>query len=336
MTTRSLGTDELAEMFKGWWEVPVLAADANGNDAEIRALDRMAADLGLGRIPEWALQVRGAMPKWGFEMCAHRWLQGLDDVIGMMGSETYWPSTAGHCGEVPGDVVDAAERRAGAVQSWIDGQPPADALGERVQGWLGQRTPAKDEAAWCYVDLMRATFFGGTDREALHARIASAAARGAENPVLADLFAEYTFGDTLENTCGFKLIERLDQNIRVIGGDTATTGDRLGNCNSQLRFMWRDEPERYEVTRGYLWGLQAYLLGRDAEWLRATVPDCTGAAIYCLQRLQRAGEPTPVRRWLAASLQKTTALWCQRVMSRWATGAPPNAAVLPDLLESLG
>jgi len=324
---------DLTERSKGWWEVPVPNADANGNDAEIRALDRMAAN--LGAIPEWALQVREAMPKWGFEMCAHRWLEGLDDVLGMIGGEAYWPSTAGHCGEIPGQVVDTAERHAAAVQGWIDEQAPGDALGKQVQAWLGARTPAKVEAAQCYVHLLRAFLFERLDHPAQEALIGEWAARGAENPVLAQLLAEYTFGDTLQNACGYKLVERLDLNIRVIGGDTESTGDRLGNCNSQLRFMWRDDPARYEVTRGYLWGLQADLLGRDEAWLRATVPDCAGAAIHALQRVSQAGPARPVHRWLAASLLKTTALWCQRVLSRWAQSAPPSAAVLPHLMEAI-
>ena len=135
----------------------------------MKAINALMAE--VGELPEWALQVRDAMPKWGFEMCGHRWLDGLDDVMRMIGREEYVPSSAGHCGDVPGRIVDAAGRRATAVGRWLDGKAPSeDDLDRQVAWWLGEPTAEKREAAACYVELVRAYFLGSDDeRERLSA-----------------------------------------------------------------------------------------------------------------------------------------------------------------------
>ena len=90
------------------------------------------------------------------------------------------------------------------------------------------------------------------------------------------------------------------------------------------------------MTLGYLWGWQAYLLGRDKIWLRSTHPDCAGAAIYALQGVSRAGPPIPLRRWLIASLLKATKIWCQCALNKAGGDFVPAVATdLPDLLVAV-
>jgi hypothetical protein len=98
----------------------------------------------------------------------------------------------------------------------------------------------------------------------------------------------------------------------------------------------RADPERYETTRGYLWGLYAYLMGRDEAWLRETKPECAGAAVYPLQGVWRAGSPTPLRRWLVASLLKSTKVRCQCALDRARDpDLPGHFRDLPDVVAAL-
>jgi hypothetical protein len=309
-----LTAEELNRLTQKWWETTVI--DATGKyvwDEEIKAVNGMADDFGV--FPEWALRVRDAMPKYGFEMCSHRWLDGLDNVICMIGAEDFCPSTAGTCGDVPGRVVNAAEGRAKAVQDWIDGTGTGkDGHDGRVSEWLGEQSPEKIEAATCFVELVRG-FLCGTPAATDPGKTAAEwRKRTDQNQILGDMFDGEGFDCLLECGCGFKILDRLDVYIHMIGGDQAQAAERHGICNGQLRFVFRDDPERYEVTRGYLWGLHAYLAGHDEDWLRASKPECAGAALYARHGVQGVEGPTPLRRWLVASLLKSTKIWCQRAL----------------------
>ena len=317
------------------WETVVL--DATGKyvlDEEAEVVNAMTA--GIAEFPEWVLQVRDAMPKYGFEMCSHRWLDGLDDAMRMIGAEEHFPSTAGHCGDVPGRIVDAAEQRAAAVQAWIDGKHSDEAnLHKQVAQHLGEPTPEKREAAACFVELVRAFFLEPKPKGRAMELAKGWRARADNNETLRVMFEGEGFDRLLQNRCGFKTVDRLDLYIRIIGGRSEAE-ERHGLCNSQLRFVLRDDPERFEMTRGYLWGLQAYLLGRDAEWLRSSKPECAGAAIHALRAVSQAGAPTPLRRWLVASLLKSTKIWCQCMLNNLAKAkTPANVRDMPDVLDAL-
>ena len=330
---KSVSAEELDKLTHKWWETTVL--DATGEyvwDEEVRAVNAMMAE--VAEFPEWALQVRDAMPKYGFEMCSHRWLDGLDDVIRMIGAEEFHPSSAGHCGDVPGRIVDATQQRATAVQRWMDGKASSeDGLHRQVAEWLGEPTREKREAAACYAELVGAYFLKSDDAKALTAQWQ---VRVDQNEILKLMFEGEGFHSLLECACGFKIMDRLDLYVRIIGGDRSQAGERHGVCNDQLRFVLRDDPARFDTTRGILWGLQAYLLGCDEEWLQATKPDCAGAAIYALHGVSRAGAPTPLRRWLVASLSKSTKIWGQCMLNNMKEDKIPAYALdLPDVATAV-
>ena len=324
---------DIDKLLHEWWKTVVL--DSTGEyvwDEEVKAVNSMMAE--IDEFPEWALQVRNEMPKYGFEMCSHRWLEGLDHVIRMIGAEEFHQSRAGSCGDVPGRIVDAAEQRANAVQSWIQKVPRKDELGIKVAEWLGRLTPDKKKAARCYVELVRAYFFKSEDygnelSKQWRARID-------KNEILQIMFQGEGFDRLLQNSCGFKIIDRLDLYIRIIGGDHSQLRDRHGVCNDQLRFVMLDDRKRFDTTLGYLWGLQAYLLGKDEEWLRSAKPELAGAAIYALRGVSCAGNPTPLRRWLVASFLKATKLWCQRALKLMPNDSIPTYAQdLPDIIAAI-
>ena len=326
------------ELVSRWWETSVL--DATGEyvwDEEVKAVNAMMA--GIEVFPEWALQIRDAMPKYGFELCSHRWLDGLDDVIRMIGAEEFFPSDAGHCGDIPGRVVDAAIQRTTAVQRWLEGgDPTTRELDGQVTEWLGEPTPEKREAATCFVELIRAHFLMAQKPADDEAKPLTAQwrARADQNEILKLMFEGEGFDGLLENRCGFKVMDRLDLYMRIIGGDHSQAGERHGVCNDQLRFVLRDDPARFDTTRGYLWGWQAYLLDHDEEWLQGNRSECAGAAIYALQGISRAGGPNPLRRWLVASLLKSSKIWCQCMLNNVGEDKVPTyARDLPDVVAAI-
>ena len=94
---------------ESWWDA---CLPDGAWDDEVQTVNRMMDE--IDDVPEWAMRARGAMPKWGFEMCAHRWLDGLDHVVGIIARAEYAASEAGHCGDVPTAITQAADRRADA------------------------------------------------------------------------------------------------------------------------------------------------------------------------------------------------------------------------------
>ena len=323
-----LSAADLEKRLQDWWGMPGLGWPGEHVwDEEVKAVNAMMPD--VRELPEWAVQVRDAMPKWGFGTCAHRWLEGLAGVIQMIGSESHIPSEAGHCGDMPPSVVEAGTRRENGIEEWLEGRTPEDEVERQVVRWLGTRTPEKEEAARCLLELHRAE--GDEVRELAKPW----RARADQNEILQFVFGGEGIDTLLENRCGYKYIDQIDVYIQGVGGDRSREGDRHGICLQSLRYVFRDDPARFDVTRGYVWGLCAYLAGHDAQWLRAEKPDCAGAAIHALKGVSRAGEPTPLRRWLVASFLKCTKLWCQHCLTVVGEEAPAYARDLPDVVAAV-
>ncbi|MDD5706858.1 MAG: hypothetical protein PHR35_13120 [Kiritimatiellae bacterium] len=317
-----------------WWKTS--ATDKGGGrfewDEEIKAVNALTPP--AESIPQWAIDVRGAMPRYGFEICSHRWLDGLDDVIHMIGKEQHWPSTAGHCGDRPGRVIDAALQRAEAVECWlegrgVDGRP----LYRNVAKWLGAPDVQKKQAAECFVEMVRSFFTEPRPRKTSMPLAKTWRSKANENTILKEMFAGEGFDNLLDNQCGFKIVDRLDLYLQMIGGDMSRAGDRHGVCNDQRRFIYPDDPPRYETTRGFLWGLFAYLKSYGGEWLLSHRPECAGGAIDALNGVSEGGKQTPLRKWLVASFLKSTKLWIPHGIPK--DRIPAEVRELPDVIEAL-
>lgn len=314
-----------------WWDGPASVVDANGCDAEIRAVDALGR--ALPSIPAWARQVRDVMPRWGFEMCAHRWLEGLSDLLRMIGERAFSVSSAGRCGDVPGPVVALALGRAKAVESWLKYQPANDRVKLSVQGALGQHYLDKDVAAECYVDLMRASLASAGDASILPRTLARWRPLCEVNKGVAFMLGDQGLLGLLQNACGYRLLPGLDAAIRYVGDPEGTPVPKLGQCNRDLAHLWAEDPDRYRVTRGYLWGLYARLAGWDEDDLWEECPGCIGSATYALSQVSKSGALTPVDRWLVASLLVTTKIWCHRAIEMADAAAVPVWAYdLPQLV----
>jgi hypothetical protein len=299
-------------------------------DAEATALNDMA--LALGELPDWAVSVRDAMPKYGFELCSHRWVEGIDEAMKMVGAGKAWHTTAGRCGDVPASVIDDVMKRADAVEAWLAGHPDDDPLRARVFGALGQATADKTEAARCFVAVMRQCFAGPRSDETVEAATQDWRARSAGNPILAMMFEGKGLHVLLQNPCGYRLVQILDIYIEMIGGDQSRAAERHSICVGQTGYILRDDPQRFTVTRGYLWGMFAYLAGHSADWLKENKPECAEAAVHALDTVSRAGPPNPLRSWLVASLLKSTKAWVQKIATEKPRDAIPEYPKdLPDL-----
>jgi len=315
---------------ESWWDAPWSAIDANGCQAEIALVNALGKE--LAAIPEWALKVRESMPRWGFEICAHRWLEGLGDLLRMIGSESHFPSTAGHCGDIPGTVLEGAYRRAVAVEAWLKYRPANDRYKAWVYEVMGRRTPEKRQAARCFVNMVRARFGPCSETDLLAETVSFWRESYGGNKAIEFMLEEQGLRGLLQNACGYRLITGLDDAIRCMGDPAKAHESTPGQCNGQLRFVWGEDPDRYKVTRGYLWGLFARLVDWTEDELWEERPGCVGAATHALREVARPGNLTPLRRWLVASLLVTTKLWCHRAIEISEPGAVPAWAYdLPQL-----
>ena len=52
------------------------AATERSRQLELHSLQIMRDE--IGTVPSWAEKISAALPNWGFEICSHRWLEGLD------------------------------------------------------------------------------------------------------------------------------------------------------------------------------------------------------------------------------------------------------------------
>jgi RNA polymerase sigma-70 factor (ECF subfamily) len=316
-----------------WWGglAPAQAANSAMREAELEVLARMKEQ--AGAIPKWALQLIKSLPEpeGGFEICSHRWVDGLDNLVEAIGEEQFQPSRAGRCGDVPGRVLAEIELRGETVQGWAAGRPAETDLDKQIAAWLGPPTPAKREAAKCFAKVTQAFVSGGKGQAGAAAQ--PWRSKAATNPLIQRLFYGEGIIGGFENACGYQIVGRLETLIRIIGGDDSQLEEIRWFCNTQLRFVFRDDPSRMSTTLGYLWGLQAYLLGRDERWLRKQVPQAAGAAIYALRGVVKAGPPTPLRRWLVASLLVATRYWYQRAVNF--AGSPESAGQPPDVMSAI-
>ncbi len=113
---RSEVVDEITDK---WWGSLAKEQQANAavRKAEAERLDAMRAT--LDAVPMWARRLVKASPDWGFEICSHRWLDGLDQILEIFGNEKFQGPLLGRCGDVPGRVLAQAEDYATVVDGQV-------------------------------------------------------------------------------------------------------------------------------------------------------------------------------------------------------------------------
>lgn len=265
-----------------WWEAPGIEG-REAFDEEIVFLNNRAETLGL---PRWAVRVRDLMPRWGFEPCAHRFFDGLEQVIGMIGAGKPG-SHLGSCGDVPLSVHMRLQALGQEFLAWAGGKEAAE-LGPL----LGRRTPARVEAARAVGQAL--TTFGqgwvATDavlefwtEQAVYA-LTKNLVDGEEAPL----------PRLLRHACAYNVLSNVRRLAQAIGAE-GTPEIRV--CQEALRELPTLAPERLEQ----LWVVLQALV----RWLKKERPqDAVQSHLYI-----QVGERDPVREWLVASLYKSLKLW---------------------------
>jgi len=283
----------------------------------------------LDSVPEWTLAIPIPNLDGCLEMCGHRWLDGLDRAFLMIGQAKTYP-TGGSCGDAPGSVFVQAEERLLGIRAWLSDGKPSGGVQKQVVEWLGEKTDQKVEAVQVLAEIMQGYVLCEGDGAAI---LEQQKGKAETNATLGVLYEGKWLYEVFENACGFGYLPSLDLAIRLSGGDESCQKEWL-SCGGALRYVFRDDPLRYEAAQACLWGLHAYLQGRDTEWLRKNNTGLAAGAIRTLAKVTSETEDTPAKCWITASLLKGIKIQLQHVLET-AENVPTGADDLPDLVEGL-
>lgn len=265
-----------------WWELPGIDG-REAFDEEILFLNEFAES---GKLPRWALLIRDLLPRWGFEPCAHRFFDGLEQVLTMIGSARPGPRLGG-CGDIPLFVYQRLQSAGQEFLAWAEGKD-----GGEVGTWLEKPDPAKVEAARAVGEALLAMGHGWVATDA----VLETWADQAKFPLTQALVdgEDGPLPKLLRHACCYNVfvnIRRLAEGIKT--GEIPT----IQVCRDALVEMPQLAPERL----AQLW----LLLDALSRWLkRKPAKDGVQAHIHAM-----LGPHDPVRDWLVASLYKTLKLW---------------------------
>lgn len=266
-----------------WWEAPGI----DGRDAfdeEILYLNSMVEELTL---PRWAILVRDRMPRWGFEPCAHRFLDGLEQVLHMIGSGRACPRFGG-CGDIPLTVQRQMDELGTTLLRWAE---RGDGVGPWRQ-WLGERTPERAEAVRALGEVVQALGRGPASVDTVLERWAEKAEFSLTQALVAD--EEAPLPSLARHPCAYTLLGNIERVSRSIGNGEAPG---VLVCLPAFRATQELDPNRILVLRDLAEAL--------AQWLREGRPRSGfEERVHALIALR-----DEVRRWLVASLYKTIKLW---------------------------
>lgn len=270
-----------------WWEAPGISGRED-LDEEILYLSSLTERLG-DDLPRWAVAVRDLMPRWGFEPCAHRFADGLEQVMEMIGEGRAHPRM-GECGDVPLPIRRSLEYWGRTLLRW--------AHGGKLNG------PLKDISAQCRNPeaaqaMGEAILAMGQGRAALDATLErwSDQANTSLTRILTD-GDDAPLTSVLRHPCCYNVFTSLEQLTRGIAlGEVPT----VHVCSDSLREAATLDPVRLVWMRGVL-----RVLGR---WVSEQPP----ADGFCRAVYVKLGTRDPVRHWLVASLYKTLKLWARHV-----------------------
>lgn len=265
-----------------WWEAPGIEG-REAFDEEIVYLNNRAESLAL---PRWAVLVRDLMPRWGFEPCAHRFFDGLEQVMSMIGTGKPGARLGG-CGDVPLSVHLRLHALGQEFLAWAGGKE-AEELGPL----LGTRTPARVEAARAVGQALVTFGQGWVATDAVLESWAEQASHSLTKGLVDG--EEAPLPKLLRHACAYNVLTNVRRLAQAIGEERTP---EVWVCQEALAELPVLAPERLEQ----LWvALQAL-----ARWLKKEPPqDAVQAHLHAL-----LGQRDPVREWLVASLYKSLKLW---------------------------
>lgn len=265
-----------------WWEAPGIEG-REAFDEEILFLNSFAEGTNL---PGWAVRVRDLLPRWGFEPCSHRFFEGLEQVMSMIGTGRPGPRL-GACGDIPLSVYVGLHNLGQDFLAWAEGKEAV-----QVQKWLGKRTAARVEAARAVGEAFLAMGHGWVATDAL----LETWAKQAKYSITQNLVdgEEAPLPLLLRHACCYNVFVNARRLARGIAQEKNPT---IRVCKEALVELPQLAPDR-STQLGILWDALA-------RWLKRKPPkDGVQAHIHAL-----LGPRDPVREWLVASLYKTLKLW---------------------------
>lgn len=266
-----------------WWEAPGIDG-REAFDEEILYLNSQLEELAL---PRWAILVRDRMPRWGFEPCAHRFLDGLEQVLHMIGSGRACPRFGG-CGDLPLALQRELAELGAVLVRWADGGRGASPL----DGLPNAPTAEQAEAARALGEVIAGVGNGPAALDALLERWAE----GAQFPLARAFVADDDAPLSLlaRHLCAYTLRWNVERLVRSIGDGEPP---QVLVCLPALRAAPKLDPDRIPALRSVAAAL--------ALWLERRPPRSPlEGRIHGL-----IGSRDPVRTWLVASLYKTLKLW---------------------------
>lgn len=264
-----------------WWEAPGIDG-REAFDEEILYLNSAIETINL---PRWAVLVRDLMPRWGFEPCSHRFFEGLEQVMGMIGAGRAC-SRLGDCGDVPLSTRRQLTILGGEFLSWAQGES------REVQGWLREGTPARREAAQALGEALLSLNQG---RVALDETLEVWSER-ARFPLTQALLDgdDAPLPKLLRHPCSYNLLNNVENLAQALAQDEIGPVAVCGEALCQLPHL---APQRLSLLWDTLEGL--------GQWLQNLPPrDGFQSHIYSL-----LGPRDEVRTWLVSSLYKSLKLW---------------------------
>ncbi len=266
-----------------WWEAPGIDG-REAFDEEVLYLNSLIDEMAL---PRWAILVRDRMPRWGFEPCAHRFLEGLEQVLGMIGAGRAGPRF-GECGDIPLSVQRRLDQVGEALLQWAGSGNGAGPLARE----LGERTPDRIEAAQAMGEIVLGIGHGPALLDASLERWAERA----RSPLARRLVdgEEAPLAVLAQHPCSYALLWNVHRIASGIGNGEPPS---VLVCGSSLRVAPKLDPGRVDTLRKVGEVL--------SQWLQDLPPEQGfGERVYGM-----IGPRDDVRRWLVASLYKTLKLW---------------------------
>jgi hypothetical protein len=266
-----------------WWEAPGIDG-REAFDEEILYLNSLTEEISL---PRWAILVRDRMPRWGFEPCAHRFLEGLEQILHMIGVGRVWPRFGG-CGDVPFAVQRSVRNFGRALVQWAEA---GNGSGAPVAS-LGTHTAERAEAARAMGEIVLQI---GQGAAALDATLDQWAERARFSPTRALVNGdEAPLSVVAQYSCAYTLLWNLDRLAHSIGNGEPPSALV---CVPSLLVAPKLDPGRILTLREIGEAL--------AHWLQEKPPQSSfEERVHAL-----VGPRDEVRRWLVASLYKTLKLW---------------------------
>ncbi len=266
-----------------WWEAPGIDGRED-YDEEILYLNSLTETIAL---PRWAVFVRDQMPRWGFEPCAARFFEGLEQILNMIGEERAYPRL-GSCGDVPLSVYRQLQELGTALVQWGQGRGSCP--------WLAEWSPERGEAVQALGELSLAVCQGPVALDSASEKWAQTA-RYELTQRLVD-GEEAPLPRLFRHACAYNLVWNLQRMVEALGRGEI---QEPVICGEALRLAPQLDPHRIPLLRELTQAL--------VHWLQERLP----SSCLELQVFRLIGPRDAVRRWLVASLYKTLKLWLVHV-----------------------